>query len=190
LSTPAQLPQESGPATPATPPEDSAPKPRIHHKSSDPDLRYKFWALLGQYASLSIAIIGFAAVLYSINANTRSLRANVQNSIGNHVLNLDKIFVDKPELLPYFYDGKVPDPSDKNYLQLVAVTQSFADTMDVLSDQVIRFRDEWENPEAWDIWLDDCLRKSPIRVKYLRDHRGWYGHSLMQRVDRVAPKGP
>jgi hypothetical protein len=137
-----------------------------------------------------MALIGFIAVLGSVNANTKSLRASVQNLVTTHIINLDKLFVERPYLMPYFYDGRPADVKDPKYGEILAAAQIFADTMELLSDQVIRFREQWENPEGWDIWMDDTLRKSPVLVQYLRDHRTWYGESLMKRVDRIVPPKP
>ena len=92
------------------PNEDRAGK--ISPKASDPDLRYKFWQLVALYINLAVAFTGFLALVITVNSNTSSLRANVQNNVLSHVSGLDKLFIEKPYLRAYFYDGKEPDPQD------------------------------------------------------------------------------
>jgi|SRR5215469_16862442 len=158
----------------------------IHYRSLNPELRYHYWHLSSQYASLFVAVAGFVTVLYSVNNSVRSLRATVVNGVQSQIVMLDKIFVDKPDLSPYFYGGRQPDPNASNYSELCAVAEMYADIMDAVSNQLGKFGDVYEDPEAWERWLDDSLTRSPILVQYLRDHQSWYGPHLKARVERVA----
>jgi hypothetical protein len=132
--------------------------------------------------------LGFVAVILSVNANTKSLRANVENSLVTHVINLNRLNIDKPFLHPYFDEGKVPDPNDPHYGEILATAQMVANILDLASIQSLRYRDQWENPEAWDAWVTDSLRNSPILVKYLRAHPKWYGDALRDKMNQVVPQ--
>src|SRR5438067_12891819 len=91
-------------------PPEKAPSEKISPKAHDPELRYKCWQLLAAYASLLVAILGIWFVVKSINNNatsldnnTKSVRNGVQQSMLSLVTEMDRMFVDKPELYPYFY---------------------------------------------------------------------------------------
>ena len=167
------------------------PSPKIHPKAPDPELRYKFWELVALYSNLAVAIVGFLGVVWSLNnnrqtlhANTKSLRANVQNAVLSHVVNLDKVFIDKPYLLPYFYEDKPPDPND-HYQEVIATAQLTMDVLDIASVQSTRFRDEWEDPDGWDRWIIDMFKHSPVLRQYLAKHKDWYGQSVRARLEKA-----
>jgi|SRR5215213_8309741 len=91
----------------------------------DKDLGYKKW-------SLRVSILGFALVSLGLLLNycesgkvTKSVRANVQHGMVTQVTNLDRIFVEKPELRPYFYDSQEIDQKDpRKYQQVLATVLS------------------------------------------------------------------
>ena len=158
---------------------------KISPKASDPDLRYKFWQLMALYLNLLVAVIGFFALVITVNSNTSSLRANVQNNVLSHVSGLDKLFLEKPYLRAYFYDGKEPDPQDPGYQEVIAAAEWFTDVLDIAGVQNERFRDEWEDPEAWDNWTIDMLKHSPVMRKFLEEHSRWYSQGLTRKLKRA-----
>lgn len=182
----------------------AAEKPRrrpISWKDDELDVRYKFWHLTAQYSSLVVAIAGFWAVWSSLENNTKSVRANVQNVMLTHVTGLNRFFMERPELYPYFYEGKKPPdpkvPCRKNtsvqqrgagspcYLDLFLAATSIADVLDIVDTQSIRFRDQWEDPDAWDTWIKDSMKQSPILREYLRKKCRWYGKRLIRQLKQV-----
>jgi len=155
-----------------------------------------------------IAVIGFFGLWSSVNSNTKSVRANVQSNMLNHVTALDSLFLAHPDFYPYFYEGKQP-PVEKDcdrtnaasqprasadkqsvvtepcYRDLYIAAMRVADVLDIVGVQNIRFKNEWENPEAWDKWTIEQLKCGPILLRFLNDHRDWYGTGLIEKRDAV-----
>jgi hypothetical protein len=194
---------------PDTQNKEQEPRKRISAQSQDPDLRYKFWHLFAQYSSLTIAVIGFFGLWFSVNSNTKSVRANVQSSMLTQVTALDSVFLAHPDFYPYFYEGRQPpvrtgcyrvdaaskpkamvnrqpvEVTEPCYQDLYVAAMRVADVLDIVGVQNIRFKNEWENPEAWDKWTFDQLKCGPILLEFLNDHRDWYGTGLIEKRDKV-----
>lgn len=190
--------KESKPSLPAA----EKPKRRsISWKDDEVDVRYKFWHLTVQYSSLVLAIFGFLVLWSSLKKNTQSVRANVQNGMLTQVAGLSKTLMDKPELYTYFYKGEPPpDPKlpcvphssgavekaqSPCYVEVLAAAISKADVLDLVSTQSTRFPDLWDDPEAWDRWVEDSIKQSPILRDYLQNNCRWYGTSLIKHLKKV-----
>lgn len=154
-------------------------------RSTNLEERYKSWHLLFQSCSLLVAIIGFFALWSSVSNNAKSARAAVQNNVIVQITNLDKFFSEKPDLYPYFYERKPLKANDPHYQEIIVVAQWQADILDIVSIQSSRFASEWDNPEAWDIWIKDMLRNSPALRDFLMKRRTWYGSKLIGKLDEV-----
>jgi len=174
---------------------------RINPTDECLDVRYKFWDLSAQFSALAVAILGFGVVWHSLRANNQTVRAEVQNGVLSHVMELSKPLIDKPGLYRYFYEnatppddkipcstnGSVAKPETKGfcYKEVLVVAISRADVLDIVATQSIRFPDLWEDSEAWDQWIDDSLKNSPILRRYLDDKCTWYGKPLIQHLQKV-----
>jgi hypothetical protein len=160
---------------------------KIRPTAHDPDLRYKFWQLFATYASLVVAILGIWFVVRSLDNNTKSVRSGVQQSMLSLVTDMDKVFVDKPELYPYFnrcQELKL-GPNDPKSDQVIAAAVQMLDVFDIAAAQSTRFRDQWEDPDAWDNWIKDQFIHSPILRKVLHDHKSWYSKGLNNRLNEA-----
>ena len=160
---------------------------KIRPTAEDLDLRYKFWQLVATYLSLVVAIAGIWFVVRSLDNNTKSVRSGVQQSMLSLVTDLDKLFVDKPELYPYFYRCQELQlqSNDPKSDQVIAAADQMLDVLDIAAAQSTRYRDEWEDPDAWDNWIKDEFVHSPILRKALHDHKNWYSRGLNTRLDEA-----
>src|SRR5882724_10629732 len=141
------------------------------------------WQKIGvglQFLSVLVAAAGFYILIGTLEANTSSVQATVENGIINQVTALDRLLLDKPKLYPYFYESREPATADS--LQARVAAQLFADVLDVVSIQNSRFGAQWENPEAWDSWAVDMLTHSPVLRRFVREHQTWYGHRLLAHL--------
>jgi hypothetical protein len=156
----------------------------------DADLRYKFWHLFATYASLVVAIFGIVFVVRSLDNNTKSVRNSVQQNMLSLVTGLDRIFVDNPELHPYFYECQEikEDPNDRRYQQVFAAAVQTLDVLDIAESQITRFSEDWDTPQAWDNWVNDAFTHSPVLRLVLRKHITWYGKGLKERIVKVEQK--
>jgi hypothetical protein len=183
-------PQVSEPVPPPAPeaPRHAARQRPITFRSEDPDLRYKFWHLLANYTNLAVAIVGFFVVWWSLQANTKSVRNNVSQNVLGLVTALDKLFVDKPYLYPYFHSNKKLEADDARRDEVLAAATMHLDVMDVVAVQSVRFPEVWEDPRAWDRWLVDQFAGSHVLREFLKAHRNWYGPNLQDKLRRAEER--
>jgi hypothetical protein len=153
-------------------------RPKISYKANDPDLRFKFWQLFALYSNLLVAIVGISFVVTTLHNNGQSVRNSVQQGMARLVTDMDRVFVDKPELFPYFYECREIDSSNPQYFTAFAASIQMLDLLDIANTQSSTFRDQWDTPEAWDNWIADQLLRSPILRATLRRHNTWYGTRL------------
>jgi hypothetical protein len=178
-----------------TPAVKSAPVRRRILVKDEELIHYKHMHLIALYANLLVAIVGFVVVLISLDRNTQSVRANVQNGVTSQIAGLSKVFMDEPELYPYFFDGReappkqpcVPHNSTHTacYDKLRAVAMYKADVMDIVATQRTHFPHMWDDPEAWDVWVKDSMRSSPILQQYLQENCRWYGKTLIKDLQQA-----
>jgi hypothetical protein len=173
-----------------TPTELSGRYKKIRPWARDVELRFKFWQLFATYASLVVAILGVLYVVRSLDNNTKSVRNSVQQNMLSLVTGLDRVFVDNPELHPYFYECREikEDPDDRRYQQVFAAAVQTLDVLDIAESQINRFSDDWDTPQAWDNWITDSFTHSPVLRQVLHKHINWYGKGLKDRIVKVEQK--
>ena len=84
-----------------------------------------FLALLVQMCSLAISLIGILFIIFQINNVHAALDSQSYGSINDKLNEVESIFIQAPDLRPYFFDNK-PWPDDettKNKLWSIAETR-------------------------------------------------------------------
>jgi hypothetical protein len=141
--------------------------------------------------SLIISVAGFAAVIVSLVFLIRqtremtkqsrsiavSLKDNAFESMKSLVIKIDEIFLEYPELRPYFYGGKVFKETDEVLFHKVSTV---AETILDIFLSIIQRRKNFSN--IWYIWpqeeLDNYFRfvfaNSPFLCNYLEGKHDWY----------------
>lgn len=153
-------------------------KARIRPWASSPDLRYKFWHIVLLSANLCIAMLGFYSLWSSLNQNAKSVRNSVQHSMLTHVRELDRLVVERPHLYGYFYECKPLQRGDTLYAEVRAAGMMFLDVLDIVGSQSTIFRENWNDPDAWDRWISDTFEHSPALRQLLAEHSDWYAPRL------------
>ena len=147
------------------------------------------------YEKLSLVISFFGALsLIFIYSQTRliyvqtgqatvNMQASIYATIANQTLELDKIFIEKPELRPFFYDGVDIKENEKNYNQVMAIAEYHLDFFDSTMTQlgyIPEEQDSKENKETWNHYFADGFAKSPALCKRIRSNSNWYMRPLVQ----------
>ena len=153
------------------------------------DLRYKRW-------SFRVSILGFALVLVGLSINfyqsgkvAKSVSANILHTTANQVINLDRLFIERPDLRPYFYDCKPIDDKDEKFAQVQSAAELMLDVFDVVADQSKSFAEYYDRPEAWDIWITDMFATSPVLRSRFQQSSDWYDNKLKQLYEKGQIKG-
>jgi hypothetical protein len=158
----------------------------------DKDLKYKKISLVISAVSFGLIVIGLSLNAYQSYLNTEqlavnerqskrlelSLRANVETSTITLVTNLDRVFIEKPFLRPYFYDSTQINEEDEKFSEAAATAEMMLDIFDIISTQSKNFPEYWSPPGAWDAWIIDMFSTSPILRNTFDKYQTWYGTDI------------
>ncbi|SRR5579875_2885785 len=151
----------------------------------------KFQRLYLTFSAIGLVIsaLGFTAVIVSIRtaqaqmsyaaAQTRILSRD--RSVYN-VLTLHRIFLDHPELRPYFFEGKDLEESDPLYPQVEAVADMHLDVFAYNLDYRLVFPDDsWgRRPEGYKDYIRSRLALSPVMRRRLEQKAEWFSPYLQE----------
>jgi hypothetical protein len=85
------------------------------------------------------------------------------------------LFIDRPELRPYFYDGKaLPHRTSQRY-RVLSIAEMFSDTLEA-GLLVTRLTPAAESYEDWFSYCHDMLKSSPALVFMVHSHPAWWPH--------------
>ena len=144
--------------------------------------------LYGNYRQLSINVEQLQLNAVQSEKMAKSIRANVTNSTVSHVMKLDELFVTRPYLNPYFYEGKPIDAKDKKYPEVYAAAVMTLDVFDVVGNQTRHYAEFWDEPGAWDEWMIDVFAASPVLRATHERHKKWYGAKMRELRRRGEAK--
>jgi hypothetical protein len=182
-------PDSLGPSPAANP--SASPRGGPEHK---PLSKFERLYLALSVVGLLISVLGFTAIIVSIRtaqvqmnhvaAQTRILSRD--RSVSN-VLTLHKIFLDHPELRPYFFEGKDLKESDPLYPQVEAVADMHLDVFAYNLDYRLVFSDDCRRPEEYKSYIRSRLALSPVMRRRLETNAAWFSPYLQcLDADRAA----
>jgi hypothetical protein len=146
-----------------------------------------------EFISLCISVLYFITVLVTlvlliyqnkiISEQTRyalqSVEGSIYASITTQTLAQDEIFINNPELRPYFYAGKELDPNDPLREKVHAIAEYLLDFYDSLEGQLKKYPYLWiHEKKTWEANLIDMFAWSPELCRYLEATRDWYSDEL------------
>jgi hypothetical protein len=146
-----------------------------------------------EFISLCISVLYFITVLVTlvllifqnkiISEQTRyalqSVEGSIYASITTQTLAQDEIFINNPELRPYFYAGKELDHNDPLREKVHAIAEYLLDFYDSLEGQLKKYPYLWiHEKKTWEANLIDMFAWSPELCRYLEATRDWYSDEL------------
>jgi hypothetical protein len=183
-----QPPSEAAASPCASPPSQSGPP--AGHKSDparEPLSKFQRLSLTLSAIGLVISALGFTAVIVSIRTaqeqmsymatQTRVLTRD--RSVAN-VLTLHRIFLDHPELRPYFFEGKDLKESDPLYPKVEAVADMHLDVFAYNLDYRLLFPDDYRRAEDYKLYIRSMLALSPVMRRRLETKGEWFSPYLQE----------
>jgi hypothetical protein len=172
----ARPPSQSGlPASPKTDP------PR------EPLSKFQRLSLTLSAIALVISAFGFTAVIISIRtAQEQMSYAAAQTKILTrdrslcNVLELHRVFLNHPELRPYFFEGKDIKETDPLYPQVEAAVDMHLDAFAYNLDYRLVFPDDWRSPEGYKDYIRSRLALSPVMRRRLEQKPDWFSPHLQE----------
>ena len=127
----------------------------------------------------------------TFHLQSRSLDAQIWQSIGQQMEEINKLFIEHPDLYPYFYEKKPIHPNDQNYPKVVSMADMLLDFIDGFEDDYVRelagMEDNGEYWIAWENYFVDQFRLSPILCVRYKEVKSWYTENGI--VSELAEKG-
>ena len=174
---------------PANNPQSGLPASPTSDPAREPLSKFQRLSLTISAIGLAISALGFTAVIVSIWTAQKQVtnvaaqtRLQVRDRTLGNVLALDKVFLDHPELRPYFYEGKDLDKSDPLYPKVEAVAEMHLDVFDYLLNYRRQFPEEYHFPEGHGSFIREMLAQSPVMRRRLEKGAAWFSPELRALV--------
>jgi hypothetical protein len=124
------------------------------------------------------------ALKYSASAieiNTKAIEQNAFNSAASNLMEIGKLFVDKPHLRKYFYDGEPVPERPEEYEQAKAAALVMLDFLANILVYVNNYEHLYPEKE-WHGYIKDIFRSSPMLretfTQLRRAGKEWYVEEL------------
>ena len=115
----------------------------------------------------------------------RSLMESQSESMNNQSHEISRIFVEYPELRPYFYYGQPIDETHPDFHRAEAVAELILDILWAMSNEAQRIQGELMSHDGEALWrefVEDAFAQSPILVQTLMKRENWYGRTMVEQM--------
>jgi hypothetical protein len=145
-------------------------------KSSWIELIKAFGPIIGALISL----LGFIFLIRQIRLNRLSLENQTRSSIYQLSYNVYRLFIEHPDLRPYFYDGKALPESEPERSKVLAAAELLTDFFEsiVHSSHII-------DPDlrgTWFRYMQDTYRHNPVFQDYIETRGDHYTKVLHKAI--------
>jgi len=127
-----------------------------------------------------------------LNKQTRILGKNLivqaQSSVADRQLNVDRVFIEYPDIRECFTDGVILGPGDPRFLRVLAASQCLANYFDTYILQKGKFAQLYSDA-AWIDYIRGHLTRSPMLRQFVADHPSWYTDDLVQLASAAGQRG-
>jgi len=145
--------------------------------------------------SLIISVAGAIGIVVSLwlvyrqtGIFNRQLMESVSQSMTDYSLEISRLFLQHPDLRPYFFAGQTIDESHPDYLRAEAVAEVILDIFWIMGNGAKRIRigaeffDD-EGRTLWATYISDCFATSPILTSFLTKRKDGYGQEMTRRME-------
>jgi hypothetical protein len=144
------------------------------------------FAKLIAIASLLVSIVGLGSIIIGIESFKQSERAALADAsqrIITDSANVDKLFIQYPEMRPFFREKKPIRRGDEGYDRAAAIAELRVNAYDaVLTFPSIFKADNWSNVAR------SAFRDSPIMCEFISMYKDNYSKTTLQIADEVCQR--
>lgn len=152
---------------------------------NDASVLAQIFQALGQVIEAIISVLGLPTLVISLilvwkqlKLSANANRATIYQSVPLLAFDIDRLFIDRPELKPYFYRAKPLDRDDPEYDRVMTVAELFTDLMDyvtVVEPALPEY--EWG---SWKCFFRELVETSPALQQFLQEYGHWYPKVITQ----------
>lgn len=136
--------------------------------------------------SLIVSIAGFATVIITLILTrnqtaliAKSLEGNIHQSSASQMFDVDSIFINHPEMRPYFYSRKEINEDDPAYNKALAISEFLLDYFGSILIQRKQYPNVWPT-NWWHPYFVDLFANSPLLCHRLKATKEWYIEEMLQ----------
>ena len=153
-------------------------------------------------AALAVALFGNLVLLVSVTLlglqvremtrqsshGARATLASVYQAMNDNMLQINRLFIDRPSLRPYFYGGQeVTDESRDERERVESTAELFTNFIDNVLTQMPLLPSHLAEP--WRNYFRSVITSSPVLCEFWRRRRQWYSDEMRALVDPLV-EGP
>ena len=147
---------------------------------------------------VAVAILGFVGIIISLlylakqtkeatrqsKSLEESIRVQVYQGISSDMLEIDRVFIEHPELRPYFYESIELSQDSPLYKMALSIAEMKLDFYDTVLHQMPHFLQPLAS--NWKDGIRYAFALSPVMKTVLDTHKTWYTAELAELADDAA----
>lgn len=141
--------------------------------------------LIARILSSIVTIAGLSVIVWQAFVATRALEVQAKavevqawQGISNEMTEINKQFIEHPELYPYFEKNKQIKPNDRLYPKVISLADMILDFTDQFDDDFVRklagMEDGGKYWNPWNNYFKDNFRRSPALCNRYIEVKSWY----------------
>ncbi len=137
--------------------------------------KFEKWTLFIQSIGILLVLLSLVFIAYQTRQTAQLARRQAYEGGSGQMSAIDNIFVEHPELYPYFYEGKVIAQNDPEYVKVLTVAMAVTNFLEATLPR------EGASPMPWwEKYMSDQFASSPIMCEYLERRNDWFDPRLVK----------
>jgi hypothetical protein len=122
--------------------------------------------------------------MFQARAMTKTNQSSVYQTVADQMMSIDRLFIDRPDLRPYFYGGKPAPAGGDERERVIATSELIVDFMDNVMMQEPNIPDYLTS--AWQTYFRSIAADSPSIREFWRENRRWYDARMAGLLDEAC----
>lgn len=151
-----------------------------------PITSYELWSLLIQAVGFMCVALSIVLLAGQTRQMVKQTRLSAYDSLASGEFAINNLFIQSPEMYPYFYEGMPITRDHPEYFKAVAVAIALADFLET-TGAVVQKSNLLHYP-WWNSYMEDQFASSPILCQFLEAKRHWYDPRVYQAMLRAKAR--
>lgn len=143
--------------------------------ATPPLTTFEKWTLFIQAIGTVLVVVSLGFIAYQTQQTAQQAKRQAYEGGSGQMSAIDNIFVEHPELYPYFYEGKVIAQDDPEYVKVLTVAMAVTNILEATLPRAGADPMPW-----WEEYMSDQFAISPIMCEYLERREDWFDPRLVK----------
>ena len=142
--------------------------------TTTPFTPFERWTLIIQVIGTVLVVVSLVVIAYQTQQTAQQAKLQAYEGGSGQMSAIDNIFVEHPEVYPYFYEGKAIAQNDPEYNKVLTVAMAVTNFLEANLPR------EGADPMPWwEKYISDQFAISPILCEYLERRNAWFDPRLV-----------